>query len=696
MTDIAIKNKMLQEFNTLELSLIDESIRSEIIGIKEITNNFSKGVELEQENWNDLMDMVKEFHPEAFKKKVSPKKSNATPNNIEDLTEEMVRLEPRIAEQQKYISEHGESNDKGEYDEAWEQEKKEAQSNLDRWDELKAKRDKLKEDAFNKKKKAKPSTPALTRITESSFKDVVGMDVKKFITDYQYYLKTNRGLSPFEALQIASKDKITKEKAPEFLAFIWKYSVENKITGKLGFLNENDLKAVASYISYDEIKKKHYNITKKDTIKTLSQIASKDQLNPRLTGIFVGEGHLVSTDAHLLIKHNTDVSKWEKGRIINLKPPLSNKYLDEGIRFPDYNQVIPSDIVKSTDVDIENIYSVLNSYYQFFNKVKTEKPIVVNIDNHHFNLSILLKGMKVLLELGITRASFNYGEKTTSPLTVKSNGSLLLIMGLETTSRSFKFHESEVIYIYKDGVKHIPLSGKERKTVKTTTTTKKPTTSIKKLTYNSKELIPLKKVSLDFKKVDEEAKEQGFAKSDYWLVDGEGVAIRPSESKQTEKEPVKVVKRYKATKKITQKATKKTDDKPKPTTAPKPSTRRKVTKKVTKKPTSTRRKVTKKVSAPKPQDVKVLLRDAREKKMTKTQVIALGKKIHKIMRTTGQIKIDVKKTHKTVLEPTVDNLAKWSNNPRRYDVRGVDVAKDAKEREYKRKPKSSWFDRYFA
>ena len=63
---------------------------------------------------------------------------------LENITNQMKVLEQEISRQQSYISKHGDSNNSGEYDEQWEQYKKDAQYNLDKWDNLKQIRDGLR------------------------------------------------------------------------------------------------------------------------------------------------------------------------------------------------------------------------------------------------------------------------------------------------------------------------------------------------------------------------------------------------------------------------------------------------------------------------------------------------------------------------------------------------------------------------
>ena len=67
-----------------------------------------------------------------------------TSNELAAITKAMNMLEVEISRQQKYIAQHGESNDAGEYDQSWENYKKDAEYNLLKWDTMKQQRDKLK------------------------------------------------------------------------------------------------------------------------------------------------------------------------------------------------------------------------------------------------------------------------------------------------------------------------------------------------------------------------------------------------------------------------------------------------------------------------------------------------------------------------------------------------------------------------
>lgn len=65
-------------------------------------------------------------------------------SNLQNITNQMNILETEISRQQKYISTHGVSNDKGEFDVQWEQYKEDAQYNLNKWDSMKVMRDTLR------------------------------------------------------------------------------------------------------------------------------------------------------------------------------------------------------------------------------------------------------------------------------------------------------------------------------------------------------------------------------------------------------------------------------------------------------------------------------------------------------------------------------------------------------------------------
>lgn len=92
---------------------------------------------------------------------------------LERITLDMNRLEETIQREQAYIAKHGKSNDAGKYDSVWEQYKIDAQSNLDRWDELKKRRDGLKSTTTTGRKVFMQNNGTIFR-TESAAKEHYG------------------------------------------------------------------------------------------------------------------------------------------------------------------------------------------------------------------------------------------------------------------------------------------------------------------------------------------------------------------------------------------------------------------------------------------------------------------------------------------------------------------------------------------
>lgn len=81
-------------------------------------------------------------HRFGVTKQTKTKRNDMT--TLENITNQMVALEVEIARQQAYIMNHGDNNDKGDFDEQWEQYKVDAQYNLDKWDSMKKIRNELK------------------------------------------------------------------------------------------------------------------------------------------------------------------------------------------------------------------------------------------------------------------------------------------------------------------------------------------------------------------------------------------------------------------------------------------------------------------------------------------------------------------------------------------------------------------------
>ena len=88
------------------------------------------------------MVVRKLWHRFGVTKQTKTKRNDMT--TLENITNQMVALEVEIARQQAYIMNHGDNNDKGDFDEQWEQYKVDAQYNLDKWDSMKKIRNELK------------------------------------------------------------------------------------------------------------------------------------------------------------------------------------------------------------------------------------------------------------------------------------------------------------------------------------------------------------------------------------------------------------------------------------------------------------------------------------------------------------------------------------------------------------------------
>jgi hypothetical protein len=123
----------------------------------------------------------------------------------------------------------------------------------------------------------------------------------------------------------------------------------------------------------------------KGTLENFKDIVSKDDLRPKMTGVFVSDdGHLVATDAHKLIKFKSNEYNKYAGKIINLKTFIASKgkkldFIDE--KYVDYQSIIPRE-----NEEIENLPT-----YNFYNLAKSAIAIKKLQDSDIFNINFKIK-----------------------------------------------------------------------------------------------------------------------------------------------------------------------------------------------------------------------------------------------------------------------------------------------------------------
>jgi hypothetical protein len=100
----------------------------------------------------------------------------------------------------------------------------------------------------------------------------------------------------------------------------------------------------------------------KGTLEDFKPIVGNDDLRPVMSGVYVDNGRLVATDAHVLIHHKDNEFKEYNGKIINLDTYIKSKGRSitfiEG-KFPDYDRVTPKKENQKVITEV-NVLSLLN------------------------------------------------------------------------------------------------------------------------------------------------------------------------------------------------------------------------------------------------------------------------------------------------------------------------------------------------
>lgn len=187
-----------------------------------------------------------------------------------------------------------------------------------------------------------------------------------------------------------------------------------------------------------EIPNQEVSIPKsKGVLQDFKEIVSTDDLRPAMTGVYVSEdGFLVGTDAHILVKYQSNELSQYKGKIIDLKKYIGTKgkaidFIDA--KYPNFDGVIPQ--------NNENKFKGLSTY-AFYNFAKSTLVVKKITDSSLFIIEFDIKGQKYginpilfsdLLEFalakGLTSFDFEIDESKSRALVLRFEGkSLGLIM----------------------------------------------------------------------------------------------------------------------------------------------------------------------------------------------------------------------------------------------------------------------------
>jgi hypothetical protein len=181
----------------------------------------------------------------------------------------------------------------------------------------------------------------------------------------------------------------------------------------------------------------------KGILENFKDIVSKDDLRPKMTGVFVStDAHLVATDAHKLIKFKTNEYSQYAGKIIDLKTYIASKgkkldFIDE--KYVDYQSIIPRE-----NEEIENLPT-----YNFYNLAKSAIALKKLQDYEYFNINfkikdkfmsfnpiLLLDVLQFALSNGLETFSFKYSEPNRPALLDFGSKCLGLVMPVMITDKS--------------------------------------------------------------------------------------------------------------------------------------------------------------------------------------------------------------------------------------------------------------------
>lgn len=165
----------------------------------------------------------------------------------------------------------------------------------------------------------------------------------------------------------------------------------------------------------------------KGTLENFKDIVSKDDLRPKMTGVYVSEdGYLVATDAHKLIKFKSNDYYQYAGKIIDLKTYIASKgkkldFIDE--KYVDYQAIIPRE-----NEEIENLPT-----YNFYNLAKSviaiKKLQDVDIFNINFKIKDKIFSFNPILMLDVLQFALYNGLETFTFKYSETNRPVLLDFG---------------------------------------------------------------------------------------------------------------------------------------------------------------------------------------------------------------------------------------------------------------------------
>ena len=194
-----------------------------------------------------------------------------------------------------------------------------------------------------------------------------------------------------------------------------------------------------------EIPNKEVSIPKsKGVLQDFKEIVATDDMRPAMRGVYISEdGFLVATDAHILVKYQSNEFSEEKGKIIDLKKYIGTKgkaidFIDE--KYPQYDRVIPQDNeYKFKGLSTYAFYNFAKSTL-FLKKLTTSVVFTIEFDvkgeKYYINPNLFSDLLEFALAKGFTSFDFEIDESKSRALVLrfeeKSIGLIMPILAQES------------------------------------------------------------------------------------------------------------------------------------------------------------------------------------------------------------------------------------------------------------------------
>ena len=209
-----------------------------------------------------------------------------------------------------------------------------------------------------------------------------------------------------------------------------------------------------------QIPNKEVSIPKsKGVLQDFKEIVATDDMRPVMKGVYISEdGFLVATDAHILVKYQSNEFSEEKGKIIDLKKYIGTKgkaidFIDE--KYPQYDRVIPQDNeYKFKGLSTYAFYNFAKSTL-FLKKLTTSVVFTIEFDvkgeKYYINPNLFSDLLEFALAKGFNSFDFEISESKSKALVLrfeeKSIGLIMPILAQESNGTiGYTFDQIENVF----------------------------------------------------------------------------------------------------------------------------------------------------------------------------------------------------------------------------------------------------------